>query len=63
MYFLSIILLAAYSGALTSFITVEKPQKPFDSLKTMLSDGTYILEQIPESSGFTYFSVCLFNKI
>lgn len=56
-YLISIILIAAYSGALTSFITVEKPQRPFDSLESMLKDGTYTLEQIPESSGYTYFAV------
>lgn len=56
-YIFSLFLIITYSGTLTSFIAVKKPVRPFDSLETFLTDGTYTMEQIAGTAGYTYFSV------
>lgn len=54
-YILSSFLIILYSATLTSFVAIHKPYIPFDSLETFVEDGTYTMEQIPATAGYTYF--------
>ncbi|XP_069688761.1 probable glutamate receptor [Periplaneta americana] len=54
-YLLGVVILGAYSGALTSFLTVHRPKIPFNSFQEMLSDGSYQFQMAPSSDLFEYF--------
>jgi len=55
-YVMSMVILAAYSGALISFLTVQRTVLPFETLEEFLHDGTYNLQVLPGAE-ISYFNV------
>lgn len=53
----SVILLAAYSGALISFLAVQIFTMPFTTMEGLLKDGTYRFGVVPNSAEYNLFSV------
>lgn len=56
-YLVATVLLTAYSGALTSYITVQTPRRPFKDLEGLLKDGTYRVEPVVHTAAYSYFEV------
>ncbi|KAJ4450810.1 hypothetical protein ANN_02240 [Periplaneta americana] len=52
-----LVLMAAYSGTLISFLTVRKIFMPFTDLAGFLKDGSYQLGVIEKTSEYDYFAV------
>jgi hypothetical protein len=52
-----VILLAAYSAALISFLTKQSVVMPFRDLHGLLKDGTYKLGIMPDSAEYEMFEV------
>jgi hypothetical protein len=55
-YVVGLVLVAAYSAALVSFLTVQRSELPFASFQGLLEDGTYKLG-ITKGAEVSYFSV------
>jgi hypothetical protein len=55
--FTALVLMAAYSGTLVSFLTVRKTTPPFRTLSELLADGSYQLGVISKSAEYEYFAV------
>jgi hypothetical protein len=53
----SVILLAAYSGALISILAVQIFTMPFTTMEGLLRDGTYRFGVVPHSAEYNLFSV------
>lgn len=56
-YLMTGILLPAYSAALISYLTVNIPVRPFNSLEEMLGVGTHKLMAARKTAEYVYFSV------
>lgn len=56
-YLASAVLIPSYSASLISSLTQQTPYRPFDSLKEMLSDGTYRLLVRKNTAERSYFEV------
>jgi hypothetical protein len=55
-YVAGLVLVAAYSAALVSFLTVQRSELPFTSFQGLLEDGTYKLG-VTKGAEVSYFSV------
>jgi hypothetical protein len=55
-YVVGLVLVAAYSAALVSFLTVQRSELPFTSFHGLLEDGTYKLG-VTKGAEVSYFSV------
>jgi hypothetical protein len=55
-YVVSMVILVAYSAALTSFLTIQRTALPFETLEEFLYDGTYNLQVLPGAE-MSYFHV------
>jgi hypothetical protein len=55
-YVVGLVLVAAYSAALVSFLTVQRDELPFTSFSGLLEDGTYKLG-VTKGAEVSYFSV------
>lgn len=53
---MGLVLVAAYSAALVSFLTVQRGELPFTSFQGLLEDGTYKLG-VTKGAEISYFSV------
>lgn len=53
----AVIILAAYSAALISFLTVNTFVMPFTTIEGLLNDGTYRFGTIGDSADFSFFQV------
>ena len=56
-YLTAVVLLAGYSAALISYLTLRKPVIPFTTFEGLLRDDTYKFELLPFSSMHSYFEV------
>ncbi|XP_015511066.2 probable glutamate receptor isoform X1 [Neodiprion lecontei] len=52
----AVILLAAYSGALVSFLAVQMFTMPFTTMEGLLKDGTYKFGVVSSSAEYNFFS-------
>jgi hypothetical protein len=59
-YLVGVVLLAAYSAALISFLTVKRTVLPFETLHDMLGDETYNL-YVPSGNEISFFRVSSFQ--
>lgn len=55
----ALVVLAAYSAALISFLTVSTSSVPFTSLEDFAGDGTYALTVLKHNSEWDFFHVSL----
>jgi hypothetical protein len=55
-YAVGVVLVAAYSAALVSFLTVQRSELPFTSFEGLLEDGTYKLG-VTKGAEVSYFTV------
>lgn len=53
----AIVIIAAYSAALISFLAVKTFVMPFTTMDGLLKDGTYRFGVIGDSADFTFFQV------
>lgn len=56
-YLTALVMIAAYSGALISFIAVEQPRLPFKSLAELVRDGSYRILVSRDTASYRYFEV------
>jgi hypothetical protein len=59
-YLVGVVLLAAYSAALISFLAVKGTAMPFETLHDMLGDETYNLN-VPSGVELSFFRVSSFQ--
>jgi len=59
-YLVGVVLLAAYSAALISFLAVKRAVMPFETLHDLLGDETYNLN-VPLGVELSYFRVSSFQ--
>jgi hypothetical protein len=59
-YLVGVVLLAAYSAALISFLAVKRAVMPFETLHDLLGDETYNLN-VPSGVEISYFRVSNFQ--
>jgi hypothetical protein len=59
-YLVGVVLLAAYSAALISFLAVKRAVMPFETLHEMLGDETYHLD-VPSGNELFFFRVSSFQ--
>lgn len=62
-FLLAVILSAAYSASLTSFLTAGISILPFDSLESFVEDGTYKLSVFRGTAEYDIFAVSMTLKI
>lgn len=53
----AVVVLAAYSAALISFLAVKTFAMPFTTMGGMLADGSYRFAVIGDSADYTFFQV------
>lgn len=53
----AVVILAAYSAALISFLTVYTFIMPFTTMDGLLQDGTYRFGVVDDSADFSFFQV------
>jgi hypothetical protein len=53
----ALVLMAAYSATLVSFLAVSRTSPPFRTLRELLEDGSYQLGLIAKSAEYDYFAV------
>jgi hypothetical protein len=53
----ALVLMAAYSGTLVSFLTVRRTILPFRTLRELLEDGSYQLGLMAKTAQYDYFAV------
>jgi hypothetical protein len=58
-YVAAVVLVAAYSGALISFLTLQRVNPPFTTLRGLLHHGGYRVATIAKSAHFNTFYVSL----
>lgn len=51
-----------YSGALISYLAVQHPMKPFNSLEDMLKSGTHKIMPAQKTADYDFFSVIVNNN-
>lgn len=56
-HFTAVVILAAYSAALISFLTVNTFVMPFTTMDGLLQDGTYRFGVVGDSADFSFFQV------
>ncbi|KAJ9579001.1 hypothetical protein L9F63_024889 [Diploptera punctata] len=56
-YLTAVVLLAGYSAALISYLTLRKPVIPFTTFEGLLKDNSYKFGVTPFSSAYSYFEV------
>ncbi|PSN34668.1 hypothetical protein C0J52_19806 [Blattella germanica] len=61
-FLIGYVLVAAYSAALVSFLTVQRSELPFTSFRGLLQDGTYKLG-VTVGAEISYFSVSIFISL
>jgi hypothetical protein len=59
-YLVTVVLLAAYSAALISFLAAKRTVMPFETLRDMLGDETYNL-YVPSGNELNFFRVSNFQ--
>lgn len=62
-FFLAVIISAAYSASLTSFLTAGLRKLPFQSLETFVEDGTYELIVVRDTAEYDIFAVSMIHTI
>jgi len=55
----SSVLIPSYAASLVSFLAQQTPYRPFDSLDTMVADGSYRLLVKDNTAEHAFFSVSL----
>jgi len=58
----AVVILAAYSAALISFLTLKTFVMPFTTMEGLLKDKTYRFGVIGDSADFSFFKVRSFAK-
>jgi hypothetical protein len=62
-YLTVVILLAAYSATLISFLTVRTAKLPFNNLEELLTTGTHELGALEQSTVLSHFRVSTLTAI
>ena len=57
-YLLGIVILAAYSGTITSYLTVQRHKLPIETFEDLLNDNTYTFHSLAGAEA-EYFQVSL----
>lgn len=59
----AVVVLAAYSAALISFLAIKTFVMPFTTMEGLLKDGTYRFGVIQESADYSFFQVKNFSSL